>query len=84
MIDMALFEIAGELKEQKEQLLNAKYMYHKLIWTRYKESMVNGMRRLEARKRYKVSMGLYNSIVSNSVEESILKERQDSIDKGCV
>jgi len=84
LIDMALFEIAGELKEQKEQLLNAKYMYHKLIWTRYKESMVNGMRRLEARKRYKVSMGLYNSIVNDSVEESILKERQDSIDKGCV
>ena len=84
MIDMALFEIAGELKEQKEQLLNAKYMYHKLIWTRYKESMVNGMRRLEARKRYKVSMGLYNSIVNDSVEEFILKERQDSIDKGCV
>ena len=81
---MALFEIAGELKEQKEQLLNAKYMYHKLIWTRYRESMVNGMRRLEARKRYKVSMGLYNSIVNDSVEESILKERQDSIDKGCV
>ena len=81
---MALFEIAGELKEQKEQLLNAKYMYHKLIWTRYRESMVNGMRRLEARKRYKVSMGLYNSIVNDSVEEFILKERQDSIDKGCV
>ena len=81
---MALFEIAGELKEQKEQLLNAKYMYHKLIWTRYKESMGNGMKQLEARKRYKVSMGLYNDIVNDSVEESILKERQDSIDKGFV
>lgn len=81
---MALFEIAGELKEQKEQLLNAKYMYHKLIWTRYKESMVNGMKKLEARKRYKVSMGLYNDIVNNSVDEFILKERQDSIDKGFV
>jgi hypothetical protein len=46
--------------------------------------MGNGMKPLEARKRYKVSMGLYNSIVSNSVEESILKERQDSIDKGFV
>lgn len=84
MIAMALFEIAGELKEQKEQLLNAKYMYHKLIWTRYKESMVNGMKKLEARKRYKVSMGLYNDIVNNSVDEFILKERQDSIDKGFV
>ena len=81
---MALYEIAGELKEQKEQLLNAKYMYHKLIWTRYKESMVNGMKKLEARKRYKVSMGLYNSIVNESVDEFILKERQDSIDKGFV
>jgi len=81
---MALYEIAGELKEQKEQLLNAKYMYHKLIWTRYKESMVNGMKKLEARKRYKVSMGLYNDIVNNSVDEFILKERQDSIDKGFV
>ena len=81
---MALFEIAEELKEQKEQLLNAKYMYHKLVWTRYKESMGNGMKPLEARKRYKVAMGLYNSIVSNSVEELILKERQDSIDKGFV
>ena len=81
---MALFEIAGELKEQKEQLLNAKYMYHKLIWTRYKESMGNGMKPLEARKRYKVSMGLYNNIVNESIDELILKERQDSIDKGFV
>ena len=81
---MALFEIAGELKEQKEQLLNAKYMYHKLIWTRYKESMGNGMKPLEARKRYKVAMGLYNNIVNESIDELILKERQDSIDKGFV
>ena len=81
---MALFEIAGELKEQKEQLLNAKYMYHKLVWTRYKESMGNGMKPLEARKRYKVSMGLYNNIVNESIDELILKERQDSIDKGFV
>jgi hypothetical protein len=81
---MALFEIAEELKEQKEQLLNAKYMYHKLVWTRYKESMGNGMKPLEARKRYKVAMGLYNSIVNESIDELILKERQDSIDKGFV
>ena len=81
---MALFEIAGELKEQKEQLLNAKYMYHKLVWTRYKESMGNGMKPLEARKRYKVAMGLYNNIVNESIDELILKERQDSIDKGFV
>ena len=81
---MALFEIADELKEQKEQLLNAKYMYHKLVWTRYKESMGNGIKPLEARKRYKVAMGLYNNIVNESIDELILKERQDSIDKGFV
>ena len=79
-----MFEIAEELKEQKEQLLNAKYMYHKLVWTRYKESMGNGMKPLEARKRYKVAMGLYNNIVNESIDELILKERQDSIDKGFV
>ena len=81
---MALFEIAQESKEQKEQLLNAKFMYHKLVWTRYKESMGNGMKLLEARKRYKVAMGLYNNIVNESIDELILKERQDSIDKGFV
>ena len=81
---MALFEIAEELKEQKEQLLNAKYMYHKLVWTRYKESMGNGMKPLEARKRYKALMGAYDNIVNDSAEELILKERQDSIDKGFV
>ena len=81
---MALFEIAEDLKAQKEQLLNAKYMYHKLIWTRYRESMGNGMKQVVARKRYKVSMEVYDSIVNDSADDLLLKERQDSIDKGFV
>ena len=81
---MALFEVAEDLQTKDRQLLNARYVFHKLVWTRYREYETQGMSKGEARQRYRMAMRNYDQIIESGIDGASCEANQKDMDKGYV
>ena len=76
-------DLHRELLEQKDrQLLCARYTFHKVTQSKYKELVLAGLPKEMAKEHYVRAMANYDSIVTGAIKGASCEANQADMDKG--
>jgi hypothetical protein len=79
-------DLHRELLEQKDrQLICARYTFHKVIWSRYKEMVGRGqMTEGQAKSAYQKAMLNYDGIVNGAIDGASVEANVKDMERGFV